>query len=144
MSRTSNRVTCDHDSLCRHVLSPRKYGLLQWEFPILSIRQDGLEVTASHEFGDHEWLTLVITQVEHRDDVRMRVESSHRLGFTGDMSSGYGVQLVGLDQREGDISVHEGVLSELDHLLSALTKEPLHLISAIGERGWLLRAWVLN
>ena len=69
----------------------------------------------------------------------MGAETPHRLSLAGDARAGYVVQAVGLYEREGHISIKESVLSEIDHLLPALTEEFLYLITAIGEGGGLSR-----
>ena len=67
----------------------------------------------------------------------MRAEATHRLGFSGDAGSGGVVQALGLDEGEGHVSVQQGILSEIDHLLPTLTEEPLDQVAAVGEAGGL-------
>lgn len=79
----------------------------------------------------------MVAQVEDGDDVRVRAEATHRLGLSGDSGAGGVVQALGLDEGEGYVSVQQGILGEIDHLLPTLAKEPLHLVPAIGEGGGL-------
>ena len=44
-------------------------GMLQGESAVVSILDNPLHISAAHRLGDHEWLSLVLAQVEQGDDV---------------------------------------------------------------------------
>ena len=60
-------------------------------------------------------------------------EPAHRLGFAGDAFPAFGVEAVGLDEREGEVGGEQGVVGEVHALLPTLPQEALHLIAAVGE-----------
>ncbi len=60
---------------------------------------------APHQLGDHVWLALVVTKVEHGDDVRVGAEAAHGLSLAGDACAGDFVQALGLDEGKGYLSV---------------------------------------
>jgi len=64
-------------------------------------------------------------------------ESSHGPGFAGDAGSAGIIQLLGLDEGKGHITVKEGVMGEVDLLFAPLTQEFLDLIAATGKGGGL-------
>jgi len=78
-------------------------------------------------------------QVQHGDDVGVGAQSSHGLSLSGDALAGDGVQALGLDKGEGDVSVQKLVVGEVDLLLAALSQKSLYLVTAICEGGGLLR-----
>ena len=100
---------------------------------VASVFDDSLYITTAHQFGDHVGLTLMLSQVKHGDDMRVGAETAHCLSFPGDPGAGDLVQTLGLDQGEGHLPVQQGVLSQVDPLLAALSQEPLDLIAAFGE-----------
>ena len=85
-------------------------GLLQGEAVVGSVFNDPFNIAATHEFGDHVRLVLLLAQVEHGDDVGMGTEPTHGLGFTSDTGAGDLVQALGLDQGEGYFTVQQGIL----------------------------------
>jgi hypothetical protein len=77
----------------------------------------------------------MVPQIVDSNDVGVVAESPHRPGFAADADSGGIIQLLGLDEGKGDITVKEGVMDKVDLLLAALTQELLHLVTSIGKRG---------
>jgi hypothetical protein len=110
-------------------------GLFQGEASTLGVLQNTLYITAAQEFDDHEGLAFVLSEVEYRNDVRMRAKTSHRLSLTGYAVSRHFVQAIGLDKCKSNIPVQQRILSKVDHLFATFTQESLHLIAAIGEGG---------
>ncbi len=49
-------------------------SLLQWQTVFRSLFDPSLYFTAAHQFGDHEGLALMVSQVEHRYDVGVRTQ----------------------------------------------------------------------
>ncbi len=115
------------------------HGLLKGQPVLRSVLQHTLHVSAAHQLGDHERLSVVVSQVEHRDDVGVGAQSAHGLGLPVDTGHPYDVQTLGLYQGEGYVPVQQVVVGQVHHLLAALAQEPLHLVPPIGEGGGRLR-----
>ena len=49
---------------------------------VLGVLYHPFHVPAAHQFGDHVGLTLLLTQVENGDDVGVRAQAPHGLGFS--------------------------------------------------------------
>ena len=47
------------------------------------------------------------------------------------------IQLLGLDQGEGHISIQDGIMGQVDLLLAAFSQELLDLVAAVGKGGGL-------
>ena len=63
----------------------------------------------------------------------MGAQPSHSLGLPSDTGASCLVQALGLDEGEGDFSVEEGVVGQVDLLLATLAQEALYLVAATGE-----------
>jgi len=72
-------------------------------------------------------------EVEDGHNVWMRAKSAHGLRLAADAITPDVVQAFGLDQREGDVAVEQGVVGEIDLLLAALTEECSYRVAAVGE-----------
>jgi hypothetical protein len=63
----------------------------------------------------------------------MGAQPAHSLCLTRHPLAGYLVQAVGLDQREGDIAVKDGVPGQIDFLLAAFTQKSFDLVATAGK-----------
>ena len=68
----------------------------------------------------------------------MGAETPHGLGFSGEARAGDLIQALGLDQSKGHLSVQQGILGQVDSLLTSLSLEALDLVPAVGEGGRLI------
>ena len=94
-------------------------GLLKRKLVVCGFIYQSLNVAAGQELDDHIGLALVISQVQHGDDVRMRAEPSHGLRFPGDAFSANVIQALGFDEGECDVPVQQLVVGQVDSFLSA-------------------------
>ena len=76
----------------------------------------------------------MVAEIVDGDDMRVVAELSHCPGFAGNTLSGIIVQLLGLYQSEGDISIQYGIMGQVDLFLAALTQESLDLVTTRGKR----------
>ncbi len=106
---------------------------------VRSILDNPFNTTAAHQLGDHVGLGLLLSKIEHGDDMSMGTKTTHSLGLSGDAGAEDLVQPLGLDEGEGHLSVQEGIQGQVDPLLASLSQEFLHLVPAASEGGRLVR-----
>jgi hypothetical protein len=66
----------------------------------------------------------------------MVTQPSRGLCLSLNASPGFLIQILGLNQSEGNVTAKTGVMGKVDFLLAALTEESLDLVAAIGKGGW--------
>src|SRR4030042_1802419 len=99
------------------------------------------DIATRHDRDNNVGLSFVVTQIMDSDYVRVVTESPHRPGFAADAGSGGIIQLLGLDEGKGHITVKERIMGEVDLLLATLPEELLHLITAIDKGSGHGRRW---
>ena len=84
------------------------------------VLDDPFHVAPAHKLGHH-----VVDRPLDQDQTPRRCEGGSRvspcLGLAGDAGAGDLVQTLGLDQGEGYLSVQQGVLGQVDLLLTSLS-----------------------
>jgi len=65
--------------------------------------------------------------------LRVVAKAPHRLGFPADTGEAIGIETLGFDKREGDVSVKFGVVGEIDALPSAFAEKALDRVTALDE-----------
>ena len=91
--------------------------------------------------GDLIGLALVVTEVVDSDNVGVVSKASHCLGLTLDAGAVLTVELFGLYQGEGDVTVEGIIVGEVYFLLAALTEEFLYYVAAAGKGGGFGYVW---
>ena len=114
------------------------YDLVQRDTMVRCVLDNAFDVATAHQLADHVGLAVMVSQVEDGDDVGVRAEASHGLGFSGDTGAARIVQTFGLDKAEGYVPVEERVMGQKDPLLTTLAKELLDPVAAAGEGGRLV------
>ena len=103
------------------------------------VLDQSLHVAATHQLRHHERLPGLLAQVEHRDDMRMRTQTPHRLRFPRNTSPRRLIQTLRLDQRKRNIPIKQQIMSQVNHLLTALAQKPLDHVPPPGKRSRLGR-----
>ena len=80
-------------------------------------------------------------EVEDGDDVGVVAESAHGTASRLMRALAGLIELLGLDEGEGHVSIEDGVVGEVDLLLAALAEELLDLIATVGKGGGNGRGW---
>src|SRR5262249_54080463 len=91
------------------------------------------EVAAGHVLRDEVELPVLLADIVDGDDVRVVPEAPHRLDLALDPAAPRLVQLLGLDERDGDLPVEARVAGEVDALLAAPPEEPPHTVAPARE-----------
>ena len=94
------------------------------------------ERPAVHELLHDAWLALLVDDVVHSHDVRVRAETTHGLCFAAHARQTSLVQPIGLDHSDGDVAIQAAVMRLVDALLGPLAEEALHLVTAGGKGAW--------
>ena len=115
-------------------------GLVKSKAVVCGILDQPLDIAAAHKLGDHVGLVLFLTQIEDSDDVGVGAEPAHGLGLPRYAAAASFVKALGLNQGEGYFTVQQGVVGQVDFLLTALAQEPLDLVTADPEGGGRLRS----
>jgi hypothetical protein len=77
----------------------------------------------------------MVPQIVDSNDVGVIPEPTHCPGFAADADSGGVIQLLGLDEGKGNITVKERIMDKVDLLLAPLPEELSYLVTAIGKGG---------
>ena len=78
----------------------------------------------------------MVAEVVNAGDIGVVAELSHGLGFASDPGTSRLIQLLGLDQVDGDVPVKFCVMGKKDLLLATLSQELLDLKAADGKGRW--------
>ena len=73
----------------------------------------------------HKRLAIIITQVKVRNDVLVRFQAAHDLGFTGDTDLGILIQALQLNHGKSHVSFKECVIGPVDLFLPPSPKNSL-------------------
>jgi hypothetical protein len=105
----------------------------QGESVLGSLLDKTFYITTTHQLTYQVRLPSLIADVIKADHVRVVAEAAHELGLLLDPCNANLVEPVGLDQGEGDVTVEQGVVYEIDPLLAALTQEAFDFVPTIDE-----------
>ena len=77
--------------------------------------------------------SVLVTDIEHGNDVGVVAKATHGLSLTMDALAARVIETLGFDQGEGDIPIEQRVMGEIDALLAAFANQPCDLVAAVDE-----------
>ena len=97
--------------------------------------QHPADVPARHVLADDVGLRALFADVVDGDDVRMVAERTHRANLGAQPGQAGLVEILDLDQRDGNVAIEKGVVCKIDTFLGTFAERPHDPVSAASERG---------